>query len=46
MFDAMERDELQAIYVIGENPGPVGGRQKRAKHLLESRDFMVVRTSS
>jgi len=42
MFDAMERDELQAIYVIGENPVQSEADQKRAKHLLESRDFMVV----
>jgi formate dehydrogenase major subunit len=42
MFDAMERDELQAVYVIGENPVQSEADQKRAKHLLESRDFMVV----
>jgi len=42
MFDAMERDELQAIYVIGENPVQSEADQKRARHLLESRDFMVV----
>ena len=42
MFDAMERDQLQAIYVIGENPVQSEADQKRAKHLLESRDFMVV----
>jgi formate dehydrogenase major subunit len=42
MFDAMERDELQALYVIGENPVQSEADQKRAKHLLSTRDFMVV----
>jgi len=42
MFDAMERGELQALYVIGENPVQSEADQKRAKHLLGTRDFMVV----
>src|SRR5262245_83589 len=42
MFDAMERDELSAIYVIGENPLQSEADQKRAKHLLGTREFMVV----
>jgi formate dehydrogenase major subunit len=42
MFDAMERGELQAVYVIGENPVQSEADQKRAKHLLGSRDFLVV----
>jgi hypothetical protein len=42
MFDAMERDELQAIYVIGENPVQSEADQHRAKHLLATRDFTVV----
>ena len=42
MFDAMERGELQAVYVIGENPVQSEADQKRAKHLLSTRDFMVV----
>jgi predicted molibdopterin-dependent oxidoreductase YjgC len=42
MFDAMERGELQAVYVIGENPVQSEADQKRAKHLLATRDFMVV----
>ncbi len=42
MFDAMERGELQALYVIGENPVQSEADQKRARHLLETRDFMVV----
>ena len=27
MFEAMEREELTAVYVIGENPASLGGRQ-------------------
>jgi formate dehydrogenase major subunit len=42
MFDAMERGELQAVYVIGENPVQSEADQERAKHLLATRDFMVV----
>ena len=42
MFDAMERGELRAVYVIGENPVQSEADQKRAKHLLESLDFLVV----
>jgi predicted molibdopterin-dependent oxidoreductase YjgC len=42
MFDAMERGELQAVYVIGENPVQSEADQTRAKHLLETREFMVV----
>ncbi len=38
----MERGELQALYVIGENPVQSEADQKRAKHLLETRDFLVV----
>ncbi len=42
MFDAMERGELQALYVIGENPVQSEADQARTRHLLSSRDFMVV----
>ena len=42
MFDACERDLLRAIYVIGENPVQSEADQKRAKRLLETRDFLVV----
>jgi formate dehydrogenase major subunit len=42
MFDAMERGELQAVYVIGENPVQSEADQTRARHLLGTRDFMVV----
>ncbi len=38
----MERGELQALYVIGENPVQSEADQKRARHLLGTRDFMVV----
>ena len=42
MFDAMERGDLTAVYVIGENPVQSEADQKRAKHLLENLEFMVV----
>jgi len=42
MFDAIERGDLRAAYVIGENPVQSEADQKRAKHLLGSLDFMVV----
>ncbi len=42
MFDAMERGELQALYVIGENPVQSEADQERTKHLLSTRDFLVV----
>jgi predicted molibdopterin-dependent oxidoreductase YjgC len=42
MFDAMERGELQAVYVIGENPVQSEADQHRTRHLLSTREFMVV----
>jgi predicted molibdopterin-dependent oxidoreductase YjgC len=42
MFDAMERGDLQALYVIGENPVQSEADQQRAKHLLSTREFLVV----
>ena len=42
MFDAMERGDLRAVYVIGENPVQSEADQKRAKHLLGNLEFMVV----
>jgi formate dehydrogenase major subunit len=42
MFDAMERDELGTLYVIGENPVQSEADQTRARRLLEGREFMVV----
>jgi formate dehydrogenase major subunit len=42
MFDAMERGELTAVYCIGENPVQSEADQKRAKHLLEGLELLVV----
>ena len=42
MFDAMERGELQALYIIGENPAQSEADQTRTVHLLSTRDFLVV----
>ncbi|CAN5599515.1 hypothetical protein BH24CHL9_BH24CHL9_13680 [soil metagenome] len=42
MFEAMEHDELHAVYVIGENPVQSEADQAHAKHLMETRDFLVV----
>jgi formate dehydrogenase major subunit len=42
MFDAMERDELIALYIIGENPADSEADRKRAQHLLGSRRHLVV----
>jgi formate dehydrogenase major subunit len=42
MFDAMERRELRALYIIGENPVHSEADQHRATRLLESLDVLVV----
>jgi predicted molibdopterin-dependent oxidoreductase YjgC len=42
MFEAMERRELVALYVIGENPCQSEADQHRTKALLEGLDFLVV----
>ena len=42
MFDAMERGELTALYVIGENPASSEADGTRAKHLLSTRDALIV----
>ncbi len=42
MFEAMERGDLTALYVIGENPAQSEADATHAKHLLESLDCMVV----
>ncbi len=42
MFDAIERGELKAAYVIGENPVQSEADQKRTKELVRSLEFMVV----
>ncbi len=42
MFDAMERGELTALYVIGENPMQSEADQHRTRRLLEGLEFLVV----
>jgi len=42
MFDAMERGELKALYVIGENPVSSEADQHRTRRLLEGLDTLVV----
>ena len=41
MFEAMERKELRALYVIGENPLQSEADQARARHLLEGLDLII-----
>jgi predicted molibdopterin-dependent oxidoreductase YjgC len=42
MFDAMDRGELTAAYVIGENPASSEADQHRTLRLLEGLDCLVV----
>jgi predicted molibdopterin-dependent oxidoreductase YjgC len=42
MFEAMERGELHALYVIGENPVQSEADQHHATHLLENLDVLIV----
>jgi predicted molibdopterin-dependent oxidoreductase YjgC len=42
MFEAMERCDLTALYVIGENPATSEADANRAKHLLEGLDCLIV----
>jgi formate dehydrogenase major subunit len=42
MFDGMERGELRALYVIGENPAQSEADQTRARELLSGLDFLIV----
>jgi predicted molibdopterin-dependent oxidoreductase YjgC len=42
MFDAMERGELTALYVVGENPMQSEADQHRTRRLLEGLEFLVV----
>jgi formate dehydrogenase major subunit len=42
MFEAMERKELTAVYVIGENPAQSEADATRARHLLEGLDTLIV----
>lgn len=42
MFDAMQRGELQALYVIGENPANSEADAHRTIQLLQGLDILVV----
>lgn len=42
MFDAMERGELRALYVMGENPAQSEADAGRARRLLGGLDLLVV----
>jgi predicted molibdopterin-dependent oxidoreductase YjgC len=42
MFEAMERGDMRALYVIGENPAQSEADVSRARRLLADLDFMVV----
>ncbi len=42
MFEAMDRGELRALYVMGENPAQSEADVQHARHLLESLDLLVV----
>jgi predicted molibdopterin-dependent oxidoreductase YjgC len=42
MFAAMERKELTALYVIGENPAQSEADSNHCNHLLEGLEFLVV----
>ena len=42
MFEAMERGDLKALYVIGENPAQSEADQHRTGHLLEGLEVLVV----
>ena len=42
MFEAMERKEMRALYVIGENPAQSEADSGHAMHILEGLEHMVV----
>ena len=42
MFEAMERGEFRALYVLGENPLQSEADQAQTRHRLESLDFLIV----
>ena len=42
MFDAMERGELTALYVLGENPADSEADRHRALKVLKGLDFLIV----
>ena len=42
MFEAMERGEFRALYVLGENPLQSEADQAQTRHRLESLDLLIV----
>ncbi len=42
MFEAMERGDLRALYVLGENPAQSEADVVHARHLLDGLDHLVV----
>ena len=42
MFESMEHGDLRALYVIGENPASSEADLTRARHLLATRDMLIV----
>ncbi len=42
MFDAMERGDITAMYIVGENPAQSEADTGRAVELLEGLDFLIV----
>lgn len=42
MFDAMERGELDTLYIIGENPAQSEADQEHARHLLRGLKHLIV----
>lgn len=42
MFQAMDRKELTALYVLGENPAQSEADSKHAIHCLEGLEFLIV----
>ncbi len=42
MFEAMERGEMKAVYVIGENPAQSEADKQHTVHLLQGLDHLVV----
>jgi predicted molibdopterin-dependent oxidoreductase YjgC len=42
MFEAMERGDFRALYVLGENPLQSEADQAQTRHRLESLDFLIV----
>jgi predicted molibdopterin-dependent oxidoreductase YjgC len=46
MFEAMERGDMRALYVIGENPVVSEADRNRAEHILGNLDCLVVQDLS